>query len=195
MRFWRLFLAGFAELAFCPLMNSSQAIAAVSSISIVDAGGQRLSIDRQFIKLTPVDKQTLYSEILRKELELESIRLQYERCSKSMSAFHCWQMYGEQVSTQKQKVPSTLLRIPYNPIYIVLTYRLMTRDINDQKRLGDESFLVCLNPAVPLGYWTVINQYKPILRSVPRDGVVSNTVESLKYRACKEFAKFPVMPR
>lgn len=166
--------------------------ASESMVSVISDNGERISIEKSSVVLTPIYKSPLYSELKAKEENHQSIKLQYEGCRKSIDPFYCWQMYGDEISATKQKIPSGMLRIAFDPLYVIITYRPVVELPNNNKKIGDEAFVVCLNPHVPSGYWKSINQYKPILKYAPiaSDDPRPKPLDILKNKACKTFAMF-----
>ena len=161
-------------------------------VSVVSNNGERISIEKSSVVLTPIYKNALYSELKTKEEKHQSMKLQYEECRRRIDAFYCWQMYGDEISTAKQKIPRAMLRIAFDPLYVVISYRPVVSLPNNKKKIGGEAFVVCLNPNVPSGYWNTINQYKPILKYSPSttDNPRPKPSDALKYKACKAFAMF-----
>lgn len=171
--------------------DAGASFAAGDSISVPGGNGERIVIEKSSVKLTPVYKGPLFAELKMKEESRRSVRLQYEECKSSVDAFHCWQMYGDEISASRQQVPGAMLGIAFDPLYVIVTYKPVLVAANGQRRLGEESFVVCLNPGVPSGYWASINQYKPILKNTPSIiGVGVRPLEFLRSKACSAFARF-----
>lgn len=171
-------------------MAAAAAPASEGSLSIVNEKGENVKIERASVRLTPIYKESLFAELKSREASNLSAKLQFDECKKSINEFYCWKMYGDEVSAKKLKVPDSMLKIAFDPLYIVLTYKPLIIDLNNQKKIGEDALIVCLNPSVPSGYWKVINQYKPILKSAPSTGANSQPLDKLKLKACSQYARF-----
>jgi hypothetical protein len=164
--------------------------AAEDFISVPGGNGERIGIERSSVRLTPIYKGPLFAELKMKENSNLSARLKYEECKSSMDAFYCWKMYGDEISASRQQVPDAILKVPSDPLYVIVSYKPIFVAASGQRRLGEESFVVCLNPGVPSGYWASINQYKPILKNTPFIGVGARPLDLLRSKACSSLAKF-----
>jgi len=169
---------------------AAAAPASESSLSVVNEKGETVKIAKSSVRLTPIDKESLFAELKNREASNLSARLQYDECKKSINEFYCWKMYGDEISAKNLRVPNSMLKIAFDPLYIVITYKPLIIDLNNQKKLGEDALIVCLNPNVPSGYWKVINQYKPILKSAPSTGANAAPLDKLKLKACSQFARF-----
>ena len=107
-----------------------------------------------------------------------------------MDQFLCWKIYGEDAFAIKQKIPGMLSQIAFDPLYVVVDYKPVITDLNKKQRVGQDALFVCLNPNVPSGYWSIINQYNPILGVTPNMTDNQQPLEELKFKACKQFVKF-----
>ena len=161
-----------------------------NNVSVINEKGEHVTIEKSSVRLTPVYKGALFAELKNKEANHQSARLQFQACGKSMDNFYCSKMYGDDVLEKKQKVPGTILQIAFDPFYVIVSYKPVITDLINQRRVGEDALIVCLNPKVPIGYWSAINQYKPILKSAP--SMISNKqpLEELKFKACKHFVRF-----
>lgn len=84
-----------------------------------------------------------------------------------------------------------MIKLPHKVMYVILEYQPIVTDINRQKKIGEKTLVICLNPAVPEGYWQVINRYKPILKHTPNaKSSERNPSDALKKRACEVFVDF-----
>jgi len=187
LTYWERLSALFITLA---INIAAAAAAGEGNLSIVNEKGEEVQIEKSSVRLTPISKESLFAELKNREASDLSIKLQYDECKKSIDEFYCWKMYGDEVSAKKLKVPDSMRKIAFDPLYIVVTYKPLIIDLNSQKKIGEDALIVCLNPNVPSGYWKVINQYKPILKSAPSTGADSQPLDKLKLKACSRFARF-----
>ena len=165
------------------------AAASVGNLSVINEKGEQVSIEKSSVSLTPIYKQELFAELKSKEASHHSIKLQYDECRKNINEFYCWKMYGNEVSATKQKVPGSMLQIAFDPLYVVVAYKTVITNSIKQRKFGEDTLVVCLNPNVPSGYWKVINQYKPILKSTPNT-TNPQPLDKLKSKACKQLVRF-----
>ena len=178
--------------AICVLViNKAVASPAIETmVSVVNEKGERVSIRNTLIRQTPIYKGALYAELKTKEANHRSLILQFEECRKTMDQFLCWKIYGEDAFAIKQKIPGMLSQIAFDPLYVVVDYKPVITDLNKRERVGQDALFVCLNPNVPSGYWSTINQYNPILGVTPNMTDNQQPLEELKFKACKQFVKF-----
>jgi hypothetical protein len=159
-------------------------------VSVVNEKGERVSINNTSIRQTPIYKGALYSVLKTKDSNHRSSILQFSECRKSMDQFYCWRIYGEDTLVIKRKIPGTLSQIAFDPLYVVVDYKPVITDLNMRQRVGEDALIVCLNPNVPSGYWSAINQYNPILKSTPNMENIQQPLEALKFKVCKQFVRF-----
>lgn len=153
--------------------------------------GDTLEIRQSMVRLTPVQKNNLFYEMAAKQQEFNNAEKAYKLCKESLDNYQCWKMYEGDLSQAGQKVPSALMRLKQDVLYVILEYQPIVTDLNRQKKLGEKALVICLNPDVPSGYWKVVNRYKPVLKNAPNvDGEIVEPVELLKKRACQAFVKF-----
>lgn len=169
---------------------ASQALGATPSVSVVQSTGEKLTIPKATVKATPVYRSRLVSEMLLKSSSQRAEREKFVACQKTMDNYDCWRVYGEEMSKPLLKVPQSLLGLRADPMYIILEYRVVTTDLNQQKKIGNEDLIVCLNPDVPQGYWPLINRFKPVLSKTPAASKSTPEIETLKNLACAAFANF-----
>lgn len=178
-------------MAFLAAVAAPASLAAeVQSVSVLDATGERLVIPRAVVKVTPVYRGQLLRDMQIKVSEQQRELQRFKACLGAVDAYQCWRMYGDEVSKPKVQVLTALQSLQVDPLYVVLQYRLVVVDLNRQSRLGDEGVAVCLNPRVPVGYWPVINQFRPVLKRIPGADGAKSAVETLKTRACTAFVDF-----
>lgn len=151
---------------------------------------ESLVIRKSMVKISPVTKVDLYREFQSKISRQSSTRREFDVCSNLLDETSCWTMYGDIITKDTPLLPGTLLQLQHDPIYIVLTYKIISKNIIGQKKIGENSLVVCLNPKVPEGYFSLIDKFKPILQRVPNTTDPTNAVEALKAQACKAFANF-----
>ena len=159
-------------------------------VSVVNEKGERVSIRNSLIRQTPIYKGVLYAELKIKEANHRSLMIQFEECRKTLDYFYCWKIYGEDAFVIKQKIPGMLSQIAFDPLYVVVDYKPIITDLNKKQKVGQDALFVCLNPNVPRGYWSAINQYNPILGVTPRMTENQQPLEQLKFKACKQFVRF-----
>jgi len=159
-------------------------------VSVVNEKGERVSIRNSLIRQTPIYKGVLYAELKTKEANHRYLMLQFEECRKTLDHFYCWKIYGEDAFVIKQKIPGMLSQIAFDPLYVIVDYKPIITDLNKNQRVGQDALFVCLNPNVPRGYWSAINQYNPILGVTPRMTDNQQPLEQLKFKACKQFVRF-----
>ena len=151
---------------------------------------ESLMIRKSMVKISPVTKVDLYREFQSEISRLRLTRREFDICSNLLDETSCWTMYGDIISKDRPLLPGTLLQLSHDPIYIVLTYKIISKNIIGQRKIGESALVVCLNPKVPEGYFSLINKFKPILQRVPNTTDPTNAVEALKAQACKAFANF-----
>jgi intracellular sulfur oxidation DsrE/DsrF family protein len=159
-------------------------------VSVINEKGDHVTIEKSSIRLTPVYKGALFAELKNKEANYQSAKLQFQACGKSMDKFYCLKMYGDDVLEKKQKVPGTIPQIAFDPLYVIVAYKPVVTDSINQRRFGEDALVICLNPNIPSGYWSAINQWKPILKSTPSTTDNQQPLERLKFKACKHFVRF-----
>ena len=185
-------IARACALGGCMLLIASAACAAPpQSVSVMEATGERVIIPGPTVKRTPVYKGQLYLDMIAKAEQQRREKEQISECLDKMESYQCWRMYGDLMSKPKALVLPALQWLAFDPLYVVLQYRLVLEDLNRLKRLGDEGLVVCLNPRVPEGYWPLINQVRPILAKTPNLKPDPSPMEVLKSKACAAFADFP----
>lgn len=167
-----------------------QALAGTPSVSVVQSTGERLTIPRATVKATPVYRGRLVSEMLLKASSQRVEREKFAACQKTMENYDCWRIYGDEMSKPLLKVPQSLMGLKVDLMYIILEYRVITTDLNLQKKVGNEDLVVCLNPGVPEGYWPLVNRFKPVLSKTPAASKSTPEIEALKNLACAAFANF-----
>jgi hypothetical protein len=158
------------------------------SISVPVERGERITVFKKDIDITTISKQSLYDEMLgtyKKQLEAKEL---YDICLKQVNSVQCWQMYNDDIQKAKQPFPYALQAIDYNPLYLVIRFPALSVQ-SGQAGQEKKDFVVCLNPAVPNGYWQDINRFKPILKSIP-DVRSNDPKEVLKKRVCDAYAVF-----
>lgn len=159
-------------------------------LAVINEKGENVSVNKSLIKLTPVQKGALFAELKNMEAVNRSLKLQYEECMKSIQKYYCWKIYGNDALEAKRTIPGTLLQIAFDPLYVVVAFKPIFTDLNNQRRIGEDLLTVCLNPNVPSGYWSLINQYKPILKVTPKVTNNQQPMEELKSKVCKYLVKF-----
>lgn len=165
-------------------------LASSNIVAVINEKGENVSVNKSLIKLTPVLKGALFAELKNMEAVNRSLKLQHDECVKSIQKYYCWKIYGSGALEAKQIIPGTLLQIAFDPLYVVVAFKPIFTDLNNQRRIGEDVLTVCLNPSVPSGYWSVINQYKPILKVIPSATNNQQPMEELKSKVCKHLVKF-----
>ena len=172
-------------------INTAVASPATETIvSVLNEKGERVSIKNSLMRQTPIYKGALHAELKIKESNHRFSILQFDECRKRMDQFYCWKIYGEDALVIKRKIPGTLSQITFDPLYVVVDYKPVVTDLNKKQSVGEDALIVCLNPNVPSGYWSAINQYNPILKSTPNIENIQQPLEELKFKACKQFVRF-----
>jgi len=161
---------------------------AQESVSVPIERGERITVYRKDIDITPISRQSLYNEMLGTYGKQQEAKRLHDICLQQINSVQCWQMYNDDIEKAKKPFPFALQTIDYNTLYLVIRFPSVTVQ-SAQAGQEKKDFVVCLNPAVPNGYWQDINRFKPILKSIP-DVRSNDPKEVLKKRVCDAYAVF-----
>lgn len=156
----------------------------IESIIYTDNKGYTHSIEPGSLGLTIVTPKLLHSQLIKPFKSQQDLKATIEICQKEFDVFTCQSIYGSPKENLPDRPPTSLLALDISWAYIQITYSTIKE--RRSRRIGKviKTKINCLNPAMPIGYWTVASKSTDIVQISDLRMINKKSANNLELELC-----------